>query len=250
MTAISPNSTTTTNSNRHFRPCRKNNNRFNSSTLSSSPTTFDENGGSKNHNYSNTSAPILRSKSNSHDSIADFDESEWTPPDSSYGAACPVCGFIPKHVRQMIEMSMIAGMVFLLIYLLVTTSMKIADAHQGADGGMSGNVSAADRYFSANNHTGTVTNVETDDDVYVEYSNNANDDGGAENGDDVALYDEYVDDYNYHNNLDDGYGNSASAYYQNYNSNPNYNNYDYNNNRNNGYNDDYYRGGRGEGRQR
>ena len=35
--------------------------------------------------------PITRKQSNV-DSIADFDESEWTPADSSYGAACPVCG--------------------------------------------------------------------------------------------------------------------------------------------------------------
>jgi len=126
------------------------------------------------------------------DSIANFEESEWTPPNLSYGAACPVCGFKPKCVRQMSEMTLIAAMVFFLIYLVVTTSMKIADAHQG-QGGSDGNKSsgsAAESYFNSNNNynrTGssgaTSTNVATDDDVYVEtYNNNNRDDAGAGDG--------------------------------------------------------------------
>ena len=83
----------------------------------------------KNDNYS--FVQIARSKLYTADSIANFEESEWTPPDSSYGAACPVCGFIPKRVQQMIKMTLIAAMVFFLIYLVVTTLMKIADAHRG-----------------------------------------------------------------------------------------------------------------------
>merc|ERR1712172_218843 len=102
----------------------------------------------------------------------------------------------------MIEMSLIAAMVFLLIYLLVTTSMKIADAHRWEEGS-DGSVSAADRYFSNNNNnrtgSGTVeSNVVTDDDVYVEYSKNTFDnyDNIDRDVDDaVFIYDDYVQNF-------------------------------------------------------
>jgi len=261
--AASPGSMTTNNS-RHFRPFRKNSKHSSSSIIISSSAVHVSNNTdnnqqqncnniNRNNNY-DTSIPISRTKS-AQDSIADFDDSEWTPPDSSYGAACPVCGFIPKHVRQMIEMSLIAAMVFLLIYLLVTTSMKIADAHR-QEGGADGDISAADQYFSSNNNNRTGNsasgnNVVTDDDVYVEYSNNAIDDDSNNegDGDDAVVVnddyvqninDDYVDDYNNVASDDDGDDN----YYQNYYNNRNYDNYNYNNNRYYGYNDDYNGGNR------
>lgn len=61
------------------------------------------------------------------DSLADFQESEWTPPDSSYGAAIPVAGWIPKHIRRTIEASLIALSVLGLVFVIVTTSMRITD---------------------------------------------------------------------------------------------------------------------------
>ena len=203
--------------------------------------------GSGINDKDNASVPIARTKSNTADSIADFDDSEWTPPDSSYGAACPVCGCIPKRVRQMIEMTLIAAMVFFLIYLVVTTSMKIADAHRRegrVDG--SANGSAAESYFSGNNYnrTGTSssasTNGLTDDDVYVE---NNNDDGGNE--DDVVDQDDTNnDDYsqNQYSNDDNGNDGSDDSQNYNYNDNQNYNYYN-RNGRYYQYTDDY-NGGR------
>lgn len=61
------------------------------------------------------------------ETVSNFSSSEWTPEDSAYGAACPVCGCIPKHVRRMIEFSLIAGMFFAFVYVLVKTSVDLAD---------------------------------------------------------------------------------------------------------------------------
>jgi hypothetical protein len=244
----SPTSTTSNNS-RHFRPFRKNSKRpsFSKNGKSYGKSINRHQKGTKNssmiNSKDNPSVPIARTKSNTADSIADFDESEWTPPDSSYGAACPVCGFIPKRVRQMVEMTLIAAMVFFLIYLVVTTSMKIADAHRRS----TANGSAADNYSNGNNYnrtgssSATSTNVVTDDDVYVEkYSSNNNNGGG--NGDDAAVVDDnYNNDYSANEYGVDDDGGSESDYSQNYNYNNNGNNNQYyNGNSNRNYN--YYDG--------
>ena len=67
------------------------------------------------------------------ESIGDFSRSEWTPPDSAYGAACPVCGWIPKHVRRMIEFSLICVMVLAFLYMVVTVSSYISNSHKEAE---------------------------------------------------------------------------------------------------------------------
>jgi hypothetical protein len=66
-------------------------------------------------------------KSFDADSLADFKESEWTQPDSSYGAAIPFGGWIPKPIRQMIEWTLIALGTAVFVYLIVTTSMRVSD---------------------------------------------------------------------------------------------------------------------------
>jgi len=255
---LSPNSTTSNNSH-YFQSFRKSNKRTSPSKSSKGiiySSTSNTNGNKRNeridindrsanststnttiHSHVNKSVPIIRTKSSTGDSIADFDDSEWTPPDSSYGAACPVCGFIPKRVRQMIEMTLIAAMIFFLIYLLVTTSMKIADAH---------------RKEGSENASSTAP-VVTDDDVYVEkYSNG--DDANAVVADDNYINDGYIDD-NYVNNIeyvddanddDDDNEGDANGYAneQDYNyNNQNYNYYNRNNRQYYRYNDDYNGGG-------
>ncbi|VEU34092.1 unnamed protein product [Pseudo-nitzschia multistriata] len=186
------------------------------------------------------SVPIIRTKSSAGDSIADFDESEWTPPDSSYGAACPVCGFISKRVRQMIEMTLITAMIFFLIYLLVTTSMKIAEAHRK----------------EGNNNSSSTSTVVTNDDVYVEKYSNGDDAVVVDDQYTESIDDAYVDDAYINNNDytadDDGGGGYASD--QSYNNDFNYNNQNYNNyNRNRQYynfNNDDFNGGERDRRQR
>ena len=166
-----------------------------------------------------TTVPIARNRSNV-DSIADFDESEWTPADSSYGAACPVCGCIPKRVRQMIEMTLIFAMVFFLIYLVVRTSMKVAEAHRMDSN--SSHASASDKYFNSGSYNRTSsssTNIVTDDDVYVEKYNYYIDDAGQNGDDATASDDKYGNNnaYSQNNNQKYNAGNSNKYYNNNYN---------------------------------
>mmetsp|Transcript_45128 Transcript_45128/g.109193 ORF Transcript_45128/g.109193 Transcript_45128/m.109193 type:complete len:234 (+) Transcript_45128:46-747(+) len=92
------------------------------------------------------------------ETVSNFSSSEWTPADSAYGAACPVCGCIPKHVRRMIEFSLIAGMFFAFVYILVKTSVDIAD----------------ERNNSYKNSS--YVDVQFDDDLYGGYGKQSNDD--------------------------------------------------------------------------
>ncbi len=66
------------------------------------------------------------------ESIGDFSKSDWTPQDSAYGAACPVCGCIPKHMRRMIELSLIGLMVLVFLWMVVTLSSHISNVHRNA----------------------------------------------------------------------------------------------------------------------
>lgn len=79
----------------------------------------------------NGSSAHLRARGDD-DTLADFDDSEWTPQDSSYGAACPVCGCIPKNVRRLIESSLIAGMVVAFVWMLVATSIHVTNVHKNS----------------------------------------------------------------------------------------------------------------------
>jgi len=54
-----------------------------------------------------------------------FDDTDWTPQDSAYGAAFPFCGFIPKRIREAIERILIALAVLTILYWLVTIAMKL-----------------------------------------------------------------------------------------------------------------------------
>jgi hypothetical protein len=90
------------------------------------------------------------------ESISDFSKSEWTPPDSAYGAACPVCGWIPKHVRRMIEFSLICLMVLAFLYMVVTLSSHISNAHKDAE-----SKSSSSQYSTS--HSGGFTDDLTSD---------------------------------------------------------------------------------------
>jgi hypothetical protein len=132
-----------------------------------------------------TAVKVSHKAAHEDDSLADFNESEWTQQDSAYGAACPVCGFIPKHVRRMIEFSMIAGMLLGFVYLLVTTSIHITNDRNGS---LNNNSTSQSDYQGGQ--------IALDDDLYVEYSRNQNDDKAYAAADDDAngTYD-FDDDY-------------------------------------------------------
>lgn len=107
-------------------------------------------------------------RSKDEDSLADFDDAEWTPQDSAYGAAIPVCGWVPKRLRQGIEATLIAITVFALVYLVVTTSIQISE-HKADRSRANYN----DTYFNSNKDYNN--GLATDDDWYVENSIYQND---------------------------------------------------------------------------
>jgi hypothetical protein len=188
----------------------------------------------------------------SKDSINDFDDSEWTPQDSSYGAACPVCGCVPKHVRRAIEFSMISTLVLAFVYLLVMTSINVSDARAASH--RSNSTSLEDSFNTGHNYTNNNA-AETDDDMYVKNDAAGSGDDSVENSnddditfDDAMFNDDYTDDYNNKNNANnDAYhaykqngGNGNYYYYgnggnnNNNNGNYQYKYYSYNSNNNEG----------------
>lgn len=81
-----------------------------------------------------------------------FDNSDWTPVDSSYGGAFPFCGWIPKKKRQAIEKLLIVVFGIFMIYSIVNVATKLTGGN--------------DRSHSSNW-------VETDDDFYVQNHDDA-----------------------------------------------------------------------------
>lgn len=90
------------------------------------------------------------------DSVLDFQESEWTPQDSSYGAACPLFGWIPKKTRQHIEAVLLLLLVLCVVYLVVMIAIMITEA----------------RRDDSLTEDGGVLNL--DDDRYIVYSDDRN----------------------------------------------------------------------------
>jgi hypothetical protein len=150
----------------------------------------------KASSFVRNSSQLSRSSSRGAESIGDFDSSEWTAPDSAYGAACPVCGWVPKRVRRMIEVSLIAATLFGFVYLVVTTSMHINN-ERNAQNATKNTTSISDSYNGGQ--------IALDDDLYVE-SNRNNDD------DDAYAYDATNDDGGYYttNGYDDAYQASSN----------------------------------------
>ena len=72
----------------------------------------------------------VNSSQHDEESVIDFKESEWTPEDSSYGAACPLFGWIPKNRRRSIEYAIIFILVIALVYLMVMLSIVITKSHR------------------------------------------------------------------------------------------------------------------------
>lgn len=81
---------------------------------------------------------------------------EWTTPDSSYGAAFPCCGCIPKKTRRIIELCLIAIGSFLFIYVLIKFSVIITTgSHKNDQNSTNSTGGGGSKY------------LETDDDFYV-----------------------------------------------------------------------------------
>jgi len=126
-----------------------------------------------------------------NDSLNNFQD--WTPPDSAYGAAFPICGWVPKHYRRLIEATIFALLAFVLVFFVVTTSIRLTLEDNKSD------------VSSSENNSGASSNKFSDDDYYIDYdnynyNNNADDvvvwDDGAVVADDdaVAVNDDAADD--------------------------------------------------------
>ena len=124
------------------------------------------------------------------ESLADF--KDWTPPDSAYGAAFPICGWVPKHTRRAIEITIIALFVFALVYFVVTTSIRITN-----DQASSSNSSTTS---SSNSESSGSNNKLADDDYYIDnesdykYSDDAKEDDYFREMDDFINADGSADD--------------------------------------------------------
>jgi hypothetical protein len=158
-----------------------------------------------------TSAFLFR-RTMSQDSIGSFKDNEWTPPDSSYGAACPVCGCIPKHVRRMVEFTLIAIMVVGFVYLLITTSINLSDERDTSKSQHRHNNSTASSSSSSSSLT--------DDDLYLEYTYTGSSSSSSTSSGDDNVASVVDDDYNNKNGgwyyKNNNYRYSYGSYYNNY----------------------------------
>lgn len=99
---------------------------------------------SSRSNLSGNDAAFKVNEACSKDSLASFNE--WTPQDSAYGAACPVCGSIPKKIRRAIEMIIMLLVLASFVYLIVTTSIRLT-ANRSSSGSDSGQIDVDDDYY-------------------------------------------------------------------------------------------------------
>lgn len=118
----------------------------------------------------------MTANSSQHDeeSLVDFEESEWTPPDSSYGAALPVFGWIPKHTRRYIELAMMLLMILFLVYLVVMLSIVITEARRDDIAEDNGLGLDDDRYIDYAEDKADTDDYEIDDDTHWSSSSNSN----------------------------------------------------------------------------
>jgi hypothetical protein len=108
------------------------------------------------------------------DPVHDFDESEWTPMDSSYGAAIPLAGWIPKGIRRTIEFTVLLCIALIIVFFIVETSVRSDRNHKSNNN-------------NNNDNNGNLYNVLTDyinDDIvwnYTSYNNttSGNDDNNT-----------------------------------------------------------------------
>jgi hypothetical protein len=126
------------------------------------------------------SPQTLKDDSSDDGSLSDF--KDWTPPDSAYGAAFPICGWVPKHSRRALEITIIGLFVFGLVYFVVTTSMRISSdqsSSTSSNGESSSNKLADDDHYIDYDSEYKYTDDDMEDDYFKEMDDaiNAGDDG-------------------------------------------------------------------------
>mmetsp|Transcript_2908 Transcript_2908/g.4028 ORF Transcript_2908/g.4028 Transcript_2908/m.4028 type:complete len:139 (-) Transcript_2908:281-697(-) len=72
-------------------------------------------------------------QSNQNEAI-DLESVVWTRPDSSYGAACPICGFLPKRIRKKMEYIILLSLATLFVGFVITASIRLSNDKSKGDG--------------------------------------------------------------------------------------------------------------------
>ena len=87
---------------------------------------------------------------------------EWTPQDSSYGAAVSACGWLPKRIRKLAEAVFVVFAIAMLLYAVVKIGAEISRTHQSSSSG------------------GDLDDLDDDDHYIAHNYNNGEDDAGDE----------------------------------------------------------------------
>ncbi|KAL7537312.1 hypothetical protein ACHAWF_005726 [Thalassiosira exigua] len=80
------------------------------------------------------------------------DHVEWTPQDSSYGAAFGCAGWVPKRIRKLFEVIFVVLIMALLIFVVVKTGIKLKSS--GSGGGEDIILDDDDHYLAFNDDGG------------------------------------------------------------------------------------------------
>ena len=97
---------------------------------------------------------------------------EWTPQDSSHGAAVPALGWVPKRIRKLLEIILVLILMTLLIIVVVKTGIKLKSSGSGRGG---------DIYFDDDDHYVAFNGDYGDEDSHSE-DNPSNDGSGSNDG--------------------------------------------------------------------
>ncbi|GKY94124.1 hypothetical protein MPSEU_000378500 [Mayamaea pseudoterrestris] len=115
--------------------------------------------------FSSNKRPASPKPFDEDDSVCDFRESEWTPQDTSYGAAIPVGGWIPKTIRRLIEWTLIGTVICSVAFLVITTSIKISGSDSRTNSTMVSGLSYDDDPY--NSYRYNYGNRDIDDDAVI-----------------------------------------------------------------------------------
>lgn len=80
---------------------------------------------------------------------------EWTPQDSSYGAAVSACGWLPKRIRKLAEAVFVVFAIAILLYAVVKIGAEINRTHSSSSsGGDLDDLDDDDHYIAHNYNNG------------------------------------------------------------------------------------------------
>jgi len=99
---------------------------------------------------------VSRTTSTTSTKISDWDP-EWTEQDSSYGAAFPICGWLPKSVRRAIEFTFFGTFILVAVGFVVSTSVRVGNNsnEEYQSSSSSSLYGFDDAYYDDMNQTGT-----------------------------------------------------------------------------------------------